>query len=255
MKLKLNYYFFLLLFLQCFLSSCLQKIILNSLGAFENTVQSRYITNGEKKIVFMPIHHIGKKIFYDDARRNIDSLMSIGYIVYFENVRMLTTDSLQKDTLYRKVRKITGVDFVTTINNKGYIDTINNTLLGKKSKYIAKYKLINQSKKMFPSFDSTRVKNVDADFAQLINACENKYGTILLDKYDYETKFGEKYKHKRDKELFEFFVSGFRNNIISNSIMNEKNDKIIVVYGGKHFKGILENLKAADKNYKEVESL
>lgn len=255
MKISIRLIILILLISQLLLSSCLQKLVLNSLGALEDTVQIKYITNGDKKIVFFPMHHIGKNNFYNDAKQKIDSLMSIGYIVYYENVRMIAKDSLQKDTLYRKARKITSVDFVSAFNNKGYIDTINNTLLGKKTKYIAKYKLVNQPRTMFPISDTLRVKNVDANFAQLISACENKYGTVVLEKYDYETKFGEKYKSQKNKEMYEYFLAGFRNTIISNSIINDKNNKIVVVFGSKHFEGILENLIAADKNYKQVEKL
>jgi len=253
MKIRARQITLILLILQLSLSSCLQKLVLNNLGALEDNVQLKFITNGNKKIVFMPMHHVGKTSFYDDARNKIDSLMSIGYIVYYENVRMLVKDSLQKDTIYRKARKITGVDFFTALNNKGYIDTSKNTLMGKKTKYIAKYKLVNQSHTMFPTFDSLRVKNVDANFAQLISACENKYGTIVLEKYDFETKFGEKYKHKKEKGIYEYFLTGFRNTIISSTIINDKNNKIIIVFGSKHFDGILENLIAADKNYKQVD--
>jgi hypothetical protein len=229
-------------------------MILNNLGAFEDTVPLKYITNGGKKIIFFPMHHIGTKTFYDDAKNKIDSLITKGYVVYYENVRTRSIrDSLQKDTLYRKARKISGVDFATAYVNKGYIDTTNNTLFGKKTNLISKYKLINQSKTMFPLDDTLRVKNVDADFDQLIKACENKYGTIVLDKYDYETKFGEKYKHKRNKELYEYFGTGFRNTLITDSILKDPNNKIILVYGSKHFEGILEDLIIADKNYKQVE--
>jgi hypothetical protein len=242
--------------MQILFSSCLQKIVLNSLGALDDSVSLKYISNGKKQIAFVPMHHIGKKEFYDDAKNKIDSLMSKGYQVYFENVSMrVVQDSLQKDTLYRKARKITGVDFATAFANKGYIDTINNTLLGKKTSLIKEYHLVNQPKKLFPINDTVRVKNVDANFVQLIAACENKYGPIILDKYDYETKFGEKYKIKRNKELFEYFAFRFRNTVISNSILHDSNDKIILVYGSKHFEGILEELAAADKNYKQVDKL
>lgn len=202
------------------------------------------------------MHHIGKEIFYTDVKHKLDSLSEKDYVVYFEGVRLgPVKDTMQKDTIYRKSRKITGVDFFTALSNKGYIDTIKNTLLGKKTKYISKYKLINQPRSLIPTSDTLRFKPLDANFVQLIAACENKYGVIMLDKYDYETNFGEKYKFKKNRELYEYFLTGFRNILISDKILNDSNKKIILLYGTKHFDGILENLKVADKNYKEVEKL
>ncbi|MEP7163219.1 MAG: hypothetical protein ABI741_00920 [Ferruginibacter sp.] len=254
MKFQLRNCVLILLVGQIFSSSC-TRIILNNLGAFENKISLKYITNGENKLIFVPMHHIGKKVFYDDAKKEIDSLITVGYMVYFEKVSIGVEDSMQKDTLFRKVRKITGVDFPTTIANRGYIDTINNTLFGKKTQIISKYKLVNQPRNIIPISDTLRVRNVDASFSQLISACENKYGAIVLEQYDYEIKFGEKYKAKRNKEMLEYFLAGYRNILITDSILKDPNKKIILIYGSKHFSGILENLKMADKKFKQVEKL
>lgn len=236
-------------------SSCLRRLALSSVGVLDETASVKYISNGKKQIVFFPMHHIGKKIFYDDAKNKIDSLISQGYFVYFESVRMPVTDSLQKDTIYRKARKITGVDFLSISANKGYIDTANNEIMGLKLSLIEKYHLVNQPKNIYPVNDSAKVKNVDASFPQLITACEQKFGPIVLDQYDFETKLGEKYKYKNNKELKKYFVEGFRNVLISNAILNDTHEKIIAVYGSRHFDGILEELITADKNYKQVEKL
>ena len=255
MKFKSTYNILILVFLQPLFSSC-AKVILNKLDAFENNMPLKYITNGKKNIVFFPMHHIGKRSFYDDTKNKVDSFIKLGYKVYYEAVLLGSVkDSLQKDTIYRKARKITGVDFVTARANAGYIDTINNTLLGKKTKLISKYNLINQPKNLIPKSDTSKIRNVDATFVQLINECEKKYGPIILEKYDFETNFGEKYKFKRSKGINEYFLYIFRNHLIADSIMNDRENKIIIVFGGLHFKGILEDLQMADKNYKQVEKL
>ena len=255
MKSKLTYNILLLLLLQCFFSSC-GRIILNNLGAFEKNMPLKYITNGEKKIAFFSMHHIGTRDFYEDTKNKIDSFIKLGYKVYYEAVHLgPVKDSLQKDTIYRKARKITGVDFVTAKANAGYIDTLNNTILGKKTNLISKYDLINQPRNLVPKSDTVRVKNVDATFLQLINECEKKFGPIVLEIFDLETKFGEKYKFKKNKEINEYFLYVFRNHLIAETILNDSENKIIIVFGGLHFKGILEKLQTADKNYRQVEKL
>ena len=258
MKTRLHERILLIFMLPLLLTSC-TKFILNSLGTFEETVSVKYITNQKKQIIFLPMHHIGKKEFYNDVQKRIDSLLLQGYVVYYENVRPVKNiDSLYKDTLLRKARKITGIDFVNAKKSGGYIDTINNTIMGKKIRNLSEYHLVNQPRSLFDFSDSPRIRNIDANFVQLITACENKYGPINLKKYDYETNFGQKYNLKyksHDKKLNEYFLTEFRNSIISNEILYDKHDKIILMYGAKHFDGILENLQTADKNFKEVKSL
>ena len=250
-------YNFTIVIILFFLSSC-GKIAMNSMGLLDKKIPLKYISNGEKKIVFFAIHHVGQKEFYDDTKRKIDSFMKMGYAVYFENVRPgAIKDSMQKDTIYRKARKITGVDFLAVSSNAGYIDTVNQTVMGKKTKFIKKYKLINQPIGIIPFSDTINVRNIDASFVQLVRECENKFGTIKLEKYDFETNFGEKYKlqEKRNKDINKYFIYIFRNNLIVNTILNDKRDKIILVYGAAHFDGILENLQIADKRFKKVEGL
>ncbi len=255
MKFYLHHSFFALLTALLF-SSCLTNIALNSLGIAEKNATLKYATNGEKKIASVYIHHIGKKEYYDDVKYKIDSFLKEGFIVYFEAVRPgVFKDSLKKDTIYKKARKISGIDFASMKANGGYIDTLNKTIFGKKIKYVAKHNLINQPKYLITIPDSIHFRNVDGNIPELVDACEKKFGLITLSQYDFETKLGEKYKAKKDKKMSNYFLEVYRNNLISESIISDPNKKILLIYGGKHFDGILENLIAADKNYKEVKKL
>ncbi len=255
MKQRSIIYNFTILIVVCFLSSC-GRMAMNSMGLLDKKIPLKYISNGEKKIASFSIHHVGQKEFYDDVKRKIDSFIKIGYVVYYENVRLGPVKNIpERDTLLRKARKITGVDFLTVGANAGYIDTATQSIMGKKSKYIKKFHLVNQPIGIIPYSDTMNVKNVDATFVQLVNECEKKFGPIKLEKYDFETNFGKKYELKKEKEINKYFLTGFRNNLIANTILNDRRDKIIIVYGAAHFDGILENLQAADKRYKKVEGL
>ena len=247
--------FFVLLTTTLLLTSC-KSFVLSVLGATETNIPLRYITNGEKKLVFFPMHHIGKREFYDDVKYKLDSFIKEGYVVYYEGVKpSTTTDSLQNDSIYRKARKISGANFASLKANGGYIDTINKTFLGKKSNYVVKHNLINQPKYLISTVDTLRYKKIDAGIVELISASENKFGPVTLNSYDFETSFNDKYKVKRDKNMKKYFLEEYRNAIIASSIINDPNKKILLLYGKLHFKGILENLQAVDKNYKQVEKL
>lgn len=241
---------------QIIMSSCIGKMVFKKMGIFDKTVTLKYITNGNKKIIFMPMHHIGEKEFYDDAKATTASFLKKNYMVFFEAVQKGgIKDSIQKDTIYRKIRKITGVDYYSMASTGGYLDTTTNTIMGLKLSFISKHKLINQSRSLLTSLDSNHVKNIDANILDLIDATEEKFGKIILEPYDFETAFGSKYKRKKDKEISNFFATEYRNNLVTDSILKSPYDKIMIVYGAKHFDGILENLKKADNNYQEVEKL
>ena len=45
-----------------------------------------------------------------------------------------------------------------------------------------------------------------------------------------------------------------RDKHLANSIVNSKSDKIYITYGSAHFKGVLENLKEMNPDWKVVNS-
>jgi hypothetical protein len=249
-----NNLFYIILFTTFSLSSCLTNIALKSMGVTETKVQVKYISNNEKQIVFLPMHHIGTEAFYKDEVRLVDSLVKSGYVVFYEGIyKGLITDSLQLDTMIMKFRKITGIPSKKNSKEQGYLDTANNTILGRKSTLIKKYKLRNQDVKYFKQFDSTIVKNVDIDLVNMIMFYEKKYGKIVLENFDYNIKIGEEYKHKASREKRKYIIEAARNTIVSEAVLKHRENKIALVYGKAHYNGVLKNLQAVDKNFKEVD--
>ena len=243
----------IIIFVSILLTSCL-KMALTSAHILDKNISIKYITNGSKIVAFIPMHHIGIKEFYDDAKINIDSFSKNGFTIFYEGVKFgLVKDSLQKDTVIKKMRKIVGLDLIALSKTNGYLDNENDKLLGYKINGLSKYNLVNQPKGIIDRFDTLKFKLIDATYVQLVSECEKKFGAIKLDEYDLKTKSGEKYKSKTNKEMKQYFLAEFRNKLITDSILNEKNNKIVILYGAKHFDGILENLKASDNNFKNVE--
>jgi hypothetical protein len=249
-------YFFYFLFVMLSLTSCLTKIVLKSIGVFETTVPLKYISNGSKQLVFLSMHHAGTAEFYKDEERIIDSLTKIGYSVFYEAVKPGNVNNkLDYDTLRLKFRSITGLPrkSATQSSQDQFVDTINNTIMGRKTNLVKKYKLKNQSIDYLKKYDTSIVKNVDASLLEMVNIFQKKYGVIKLQQKDFDTKLGDDYPFKKNKELYKFFVQDSRNEIITNTILNSNTKKIALIYGAGHFNGILQNLKAADNNYKEVQ--
>ena len=235
------------------LSSCLTKIALKSLGVFEKSVSVKYISNDKKQIVFLPMHHIGTKEFYDDETRLVDSLLQNGYTVFYENLKKGNTSQLVEDTLFMKFRRITGIPRNSKDKLSSRIDTVTNTLMGKKSKLVAKYKLRNQEIAYLTKYDSLKVKNIDGTIEEMVLLYEKKYGVVMLEKNDFETKLREPYSHSEGKVKRNYFLIDTRNIIITNEILQSKANKIAIVYGAGHYTGILKNLQDADKTYRAVD--
>ncbi len=249
-----NKVFYVLLFTTFSLTSCLTNIALKSMGVTETKVPLKYISNVEKQIVFLPMHHIGTEAFYKDEVRLVDSLVKNGYVIFYEGIyKGIVKDSLQLDTMILKFRKITGIPSKKSNKGNGYLDTVTNTILGKKSTLIKKWNLRNQDLKYFKQFDSTIVKNVDIDLVNMIMFYEKKYGKIVLENFDYNTKIGDEYKHKASREKRKYIIEEARNSIVSNAVLKHKGNKIALVYGKAHYSGVLKNLQAVDKNFKEVD--
>ncbi len=248
-------FLFLMLSQSCFFSSCIQKMLLKKVGAFDENAITREISNGDKIIVFVPMHHVGKQSFYADVKRKIDSLHNNGYVVYYEGTKPdMNVDSLTADTLKRKLRMITGIDPVLANKYGGYVDTVTNTFMGSKSKYIKSEKLRNQPSA--PALGIHLVKDVRADvfFSDIINAYELKYGKLQLTECDLQTPLGQKYRCKKTvkrKEKLDILLNS-RNEFLSNAIVKEERKNMAVVFGAKHFKGLLKMLQEKDPAWKKV---
>ena len=246
---KFRSLFFLFIF-AIFLSSCM-SMALNSIDAYKDHNSVSFFSNGNKMVAYIPMTHVGKKEFYADIKNKVDSLQYNGYIVLMESVKV--RDSLtgpQKDTLRRKVRRLLGVD----LNGKGYLDTINGTLMGIKFKN--KQGLINQPPYYKLGVDTLKGRREDVPINVLLKAYEEQYGEISLTDCDFTTPLGNKYNCMREvNNWMNEFVLGYRNRHLAAAIIDESNQKIAVLYGAMHHGGLLEELTKLDSTFTERKDL
>ena len=235
----------LYLLLPAIFNSCMAKWRLKNAGIFDERVSVRTLSNDKKELIFMPMHHIGKQAFYDDVKSQIDSLHKTGYIVFFELITLPHyIDSFAQDTLLRKYRKI-----VDSFAGDGYINKENGSLLGRKFKFLKD--MVNQPRGRFIGIDPSLDRNVDAVLDDLINAYENKYTAVALEKYDFDTNLTDAYhgKKNKNKKALDYFLVDYRNKVISEEIMNAPESKIILVYGEGHYRGIFKYLHLQDPGW------
>lgn len=234
-----------------FSSTSCNSLWLKHSGVLDEKPELKVISNGQKTIVYLPLHHIGREEYYDDMSKKIDSLQSINYTVFYEMVTTDLKDTSEYINYAKKFRKIQG-DFGA---GNGYLDTTNNMIYGS-IKYDEKYKMMNQPKFFEMGVDSLSAINADVKLEELISAFEKKNGTIKLSECDLKTRLQLDYtcetlNKKLKKDFNNNFTLGMRNENLAELITNSDSNKIFVIYGARHFKGMLKELKSIDKNWKE----
>jgi hypothetical protein len=228
-------------------TSCL-NLSLHAIGAYKTKAEPAAYTNNKKTIVFIPMRHIGLKEFYNDVHRLTDSLHNQGYIVFYESVKLRDsfTDE-QKKIMNLKLRKMLGVH-VDTI---GYLDTVNNRLMGRR--FRNRKGLINQPHYRLMGADMTKDRVEDVPVNELIAEYESRYGEIMLNPCDYNLRPDEKYEcGKEPNDKVNAIIKGYREESLAKAIMEEKNDKIAVVFGALHEWGLYNKLHTLDSTWVRV---
>ncbi|MGB6092468.1 MAG: hypothetical protein WBF83_01765 [Moheibacter sp.] len=243
-------------FLSC---TALLNGALRSKGVFDKEIKIHKVQNEKKEIIFFPMIHMGTQEFYDDVKIKIDSFKRAGFYFFLEGLGTgeLSTkdDTMKLDTLARKFRKISGKSLSFIASDGGVFDTINNEIVIRNKRYKLKEKLIKQPSFLKLGINETDGRKVDVIFSDMMDEYEKKYGQIELEECDFQTMINEKYdceynNSQNGKKLWDEIILDYRNHNVANEISKEKHNKIAIIYGSAHVKGILELL--IKQGYREV---
>lgn len=183
----------------------------------------------DKDIKFILMHHLGKQKFYDNVKNKVNSYKSNGYKIYYELISTdFTTDSLLKDTIRRKVRKL-----------KGFSGTYKENAIGS---FFKKYVQQPTYKEMGISDNDIRA---DVNYLQLINQWEKVNGTIVLDSIDLNTSFTEKFSKRvfYTKQQYNTVFIHYRNENVIKLIKLSRDKKVLILYRAGHRKDFKKRLK------------
>jgi len=230
-------------------SSCKQSrynAIFEKIGVFSDKVKILTVQNSNQSVVFIPMHHVGTRLFYDNVRKKIDSLRNQGYYFFYEKLKSNATSIPDTVTLL-KIRKIIGVPLSKDAKTD-HLSFFKNTV---KVKF--KKEIISQPQIDFFEPDKNNALNVDCYLVDLITEYEKKYGKLELSACDLQSHYFELSKCpididrvNRNKTIY----LDYRNNIVVQEVLKNEHQKIAIIYGENHFVGI----KAAliEKGYQEV---
>lgn len=232
------------------LTSCKSYIAnyyFKSVGVYDNKIKLEKLSNNEKEIVLFGMHHIGKKEFYNDVKTKVDSLIKKDYLFYLEGIssnfsgktNLTKEDSIVLIDLAYKFRKILGKPLLYKNMESDFIELF-------KSKGIKiKENLIKQPSYAEFGLSQKTAINSDLSAEEILKIYENKYGKIIMEPCDYQTKFYEESTCaiKSQKKIYDEVILQIRNNSIITHVLNEKKSKIAIIYGKNHFIGIKDSLQ------------
>ncbi|SEQ13756.1 hypothetical protein [Flavobacterium urocaniciphilum] len=239
--------FLIILTLSVSCKSYLVNQYFKRVGVFDKKLKLEKISNGDKEIVLFGMHHIGKEEFYNDVKLKVDSLLKKDYLFYIEGIsskfagktNLTKEDSIALIELSYKFRKVLGSPLVSKNLNSDYLN------LFKEKGIKIKENLIKQPTYTEFGLSQKNAINSDLTVEKLLEIYEDKYGKIILEPCDYETKFYDKStcNTKTDTKIYDELMKTERNNSVISHILKEEKSKIAIIYGKAHFIGIKDSLQ------------
>ncbi len=234
------------------LTSCASLLYNAVLSPKANESKIVHLSTGNE-VVFIPMIHIGYKSYYEDVARKVDSLDKLGYAFIYETVSSKLKDSVQKDIVYRKLRKVLGAQ-PSAVGER--VDTVNKLIINEIS-YPSELDLISQPKYSQLNLNTSESICGDVPLETLIAAFEQKNGKIELSDCDRETGFQGDYDCSAlglasRVDFYENYIIEYRDSILLESFLSLKHPKVAIVYGSGHFKGFYKRLQEYDSNWKVV---
>lgn len=195
---------------------------------------------GDKEIIFIPMIHVAKAGYYEKVKDFLSQKRNEGYVVYYENLKNGGKTSEERDTLTLKMRKIIGYHLCGAYTNKENKST---------PRYLKKYVGQNMTN---TGIDTLRDLRADMTVRELIAKIESERGEkIELESCDFETPLNAPYKCSNYKQYYYRFTRKYRDDYLSNLLLNTSDKKIVVIYGGDHKWGVYPSLIDGNFHLKE----
>ena len=243
---------FLLLFFVLCMSACTTSLVVLSSGVLRDASRQYIMRNGLREIIYLPLHHMGTREYYDKIRNDVDSLQKEGYVVYYESIAYnLDSDSLREE-YDKKFRKLTG----DRLGQQQCIEIYRDTVPVLRAPMYQKLgnRIIPQPNYSFFTVDYTKAVNADLPKNKLLDDFEYKYGEVKLNACDLKTKMAEPYRCKpiksKLKRIFDKeFIMEAREHNLASLIDDAPMQKILILFGGSHFKGFSSYLQQRDPKW------
>ncbi len=237
------------------LLGCQTSLMVQGTGVLRDASRKFELRHGDRSVVYIPMRHLGTRVYYDQIQRAVDSLQHSGYVVFYESIAYQVDSAAQRDLYDRKFRKLTG----NRLGLQQCIEIPGDTSRVLRAPMYRKLgqRIISQPDYSFFLVNYETAVNADIPKNKLLDEFEYLYGAINLDDCDYKTPLQEPYsckpikaalKNKFDKE----FVMKKREENLASLVADAPQQKILILFGTSHFKGFLRNLQARDPKWIQI---
>lgn len=252
-------------------------------GVTSSSMNTYTLTNGQKTVVFQSMSHIGLRSFYKEVGEEMTDYRNKGYRILLEGIGSTGYKPLRKGDVGYEV-EVAKYNSYYDINKK-ILDDMENTSIYKNSKYT--YQGIELSRYM--AYDD---EYADISYSTLFDLADKKakeknISQSALNAYkDMDFKYSNSTNRLLNNEKFYIYIQNTsefplftfinyyltplvnrifpeyslitdvtvnaRNQNLVNHIIDERENLIYLTYGADHFKGVFDNLKAINPNWKIV---
>ncbi len=234
----------LLLITLVFLTSCAAKMIdlaLKKNGVLDDRATLQPLTFQTKEVLFLGMVHLARKEYYQDVTSKIDSLLRDGYFIFHEGQYLKRSDKMiaEIDMIsLLKFRRITQIDpLIAYSATKPFSD------------YVSKYQLIDQPDYAVLGLTRKNSKPVDLPVTALIHEFEKAKGVVSLNECDHAIKLGDPtyscghLGQGKRKFFIDEIILHLRNENIVQNIRESDKEKILILYGRKHYKELKKQME------------
>lgn len=221
-------------FLFLTLTSCFEAVHYVAFPKKPHAKKFQKFSDGEnKEIVIVPMVHLAKPKYYSTSTKIINNLRNDDYTIFYERVTYpKNADSITLDTLRRKMRKLVGSPFGLKLT-----DTLNKNVY---PNFFSSGRYLQQSSEI-AGYSYSLDKNIDFSVVEILDAYKKKFGEIELTECDYKTKFNHRYWCDK-LENKSYVIVKLREDFVIKNVLKSNTNKIALVYGKLHYKGLKERL-------------
>ena len=223
---------FIYLGLIVLLSSCNAIKIISKIESKEATVIS--YTHQNKSLKFIPLVHFGQPEFYSGIKDTETAYKKKGYIVFYEYLTPRADLKTDPEGYKKELLLLRKMFDGKNLSTKAYEEDLGDLFPN----------AIGQPEYKNLGIDDNDI-NVDVDIIDVVEEYTKLFGEIALEQcdYDYPPEAIKGYPCKKLKNNMDPIIVDFRNEYLANEIHHSKNDKIVILYGQNHVKGVQKLLK------------
>jgi len=228
------------------------------------------ISNWDKIVIFHAMSHIWTEKFYNEVKMNIKKAKENWFVLFYEWVKPWKDENLEKfnkalwvkmdKNLYKNMSKLYWLTnqkndlFLWLINNNDKnVDISIDEIVELYEKETNKNNITNKYKE--EALDANKIiieqlSSLNEKQLQILRFINKAIINMIIKNWTIQDSITSNFWNK---ELFNVILWE-RNKVISNSIINSKDKKIIVTYWLLHFKWVLELLQDNDKNWEIIKT-